>query len=81
MWNIKTGRFIRDLLTNLSGVWQVKFNERRCVAAVQRENLTFIEVLDFGAARDGVSEDQRGRRIVVNSKGVEVDPAEILNED
>ncbi|KAF3908845.1 Beta-TrCP [Dactylellina cionopaga] len=81
MWNIKTGRFIRDLLTNLSGVWQVKFNERRCVAAVQRENLTFIEVLDFGAARDGVPEDQRGRRIVVNSKGIEVDPAEILNDD
>jgi len=81
MWNIKTGRFIRDLLTNLSGVWQVKFNERRCVAAVQRENLTFIEVLDFGAARDGVPEDQRGRRIVVNSKGIEVDPAEILADD
>ncbi|KAF3905404.1 Beta-TrCP [Orbilia brochopaga] len=81
MWNIKTGRFIRDLLTNLSGVWQVKFNERRCVAAVQRDNLTFIEVLDFGAARDGVSEEQRGRRIVVNSKGDEVDPAEILNDD
>ncbi|KAK6332716.1 SCF ubiquitin ligase complex subunit cdc4 [Orbilia brochopaga] len=81
MWNIKTGRFIRDLLTNLSGVWQVKFNERRCVAAVQRDNLTFIEVLDFGAARDGVPEDQRGRRIVVNSKGDEVDPAEILNDD
>ncbi|KAJ6262792.1 Beta-TrCP [Drechslerella dactyloides] len=81
MWNIKTGRFIRDLLTNLSGVWQVKFNERRCVAAVQRDNLTFIEVLDFGAARDGVPEDQRGRRIVVNSKGDEVDPTEILNDD
>ncbi|EGX49525.1 hypothetical protein AOL_s00078g14 [Orbilia oligospora ATCC 24927] len=81
MWNIKTGRFIRDLLTNLSGVWQVKFNERRCVAAVQRENLTFIEVLDFGAARDGIPDDQRGRRIVVNSKGVEVDPAEIINDD
>ncbi|EPS41939.1 hypothetical protein H072_4109 [Dactylellina haptotyla CBS 200.50] len=81
MWNIKTGRFIRDLLTNLSGVWQVKFNERRCVAAVQRENLTFIEVLDFGAARDGIPEDQRGRRIVVNSKGVEVDPTEILNDE
>ncbi|KAF3939822.1 Beta-TrCP [Dactylella cylindrospora] len=81
IWDPETGRFIRDLLTNLSGVWQVKFNERRCVAAVQRDNLTFIEVLDFGAARDGIPEDQRGRRIVVNSKGVEVDAAEIMNDD
>ena len=44
MWNVKTGEFAKDLLTDLSGVWQVKFNERRCVAAVQRNNLTYIEV-------------------------------------
>ena len=44
MWNIKTGEFIRDLLTDLTGVWQVKFNERRCVAAVQRDQVTYIEV-------------------------------------
>jgi F-box and WD-40 domain protein CDC4 len=44
MWDIHTGDCIQDLLTGLSGVWQVKFDERRCVAAVQRDNLTFIEV-------------------------------------
>jgi F-box and WD-40 domain protein CDC4 len=44
MWNVKTGECIKDLLTDLSGVWQVKFNERRCVAAVQRDNMTYIEV-------------------------------------
>ena len=44
MWNVTTGEFVKDLLTDLSGVWQVKFNERRCVAAVQRNNLTYIEV-------------------------------------
>ena len=44
MWNIKTGECIKDLLSDLSGVWQVKFNERRCVAAVQRDNMTYIEV-------------------------------------
>lgn len=44
MWNVKTGECVRDLLTDLSGVWQVKFNERRCVAAVQREHWTYIEV-------------------------------------
>ena len=44
MWDVTTGAFVKDLLTDLSGVWQVKFNERRCVAAVQRNNLTYIEV-------------------------------------
>jgi F-box and WD-40 domain protein CDC4 len=44
MWNVKNGECIKDLLTDLSGVWQVKFDERRCVAAVQRDNLTFVEV-------------------------------------
>lgn len=44
LWNVKTGECVKDLLTDLSGVWQVKFNERRCVAAVQRDNLTYIEV-------------------------------------
>lgn len=52
MWNVQTGDFIKDLLTDLSGVWQVKFNERRCVAAVQRKNLTYIEVSCLLASAD-----------------------------
>ena len=44
MWNIRTSECVKDLLTDLSGVWQVRFDERRCVAAVQRNNLTYIEV-------------------------------------
>ena len=43
MWDIKTGYCKKDLLSDLSGVWQVKFNDRRCVAAVQRDSMTFIE--------------------------------------
>lgn len=45
MWDIQTGDCIQDLLTDLGGVWQVKFDERRCVAAVQRDNLTYVEVI------------------------------------
>lgn len=44
MWDVKTGECVQDLLTDLSGVWQVKFDGRRCVAAVQRDNLTYVEV-------------------------------------
>ncbi|KAF2136997.1 uncharacterized protein K452DRAFT_236572 [Aplosporella prunicola CBS 121167] len=76
MWDVKTGECVKDLLTDLSGVWQVKFNERRCVAAVQRNQITYIEVLDFGASRDGIPSDQRGRRIVVDSRGREIEDVE-----
>jgi F-box and WD-40 domain protein CDC4 len=44
MWDIKTGECLRDLLSDLNGVWQVQYDEKRCVAAVQRDNLTYIEV-------------------------------------
>ncbi|BDD55662.1 SCF ubiquitin ligase complex subunit cdc4 [Monascus purpureus] len=71
MWNVQTGECVRDLLTDLSGVWQVKFNDRRCVAAVQRDHVTYIEVLDFGAFRDGVPTNRLGRRILVDERGHE----------
>ncbi|EAW06930.1 F-box/WD repeat-containing protein [Aspergillus clavatus NRRL 1] len=72
MWDVQTGKCVRDLLTDLSGVWQVKFDDRRCVAAVQRDTLTYIEVLDFGAYRDGIPGDQLGQRTVVNRWGQEI---------
>lgn len=53
MWDVNDGREIgRDLLTGLSGVWQVDFDERFCVAAVQRNQASEFEVLDFGAVHD-----------------------------
>ncbi|KAH8902055.1 cell division control protein [Coniochaeta sp. PMI_546] len=71
MWDIETGDCIQDLLTNLSGVWQVKFDQRRCVAAVQRDNLTYIEILDFGAIRDGVPPEELGKRKLLNESEVQ----------
>lgn len=47
LWNIKTGKLVQDLLQNLTRIWQVRFDSRKCVAAVQRNELTYIEVLDF----------------------------------
>lgn len=49
MWDVRTGEFVRDLLTNLTGVWQVAFDERFCVAAVSRNGRSEFEILDFGA--------------------------------
>lgn len=39
-----------------------------------------MQVLDFGASRDGVPADQRGRRIVVSSKGHEIADVEDIVE-
>lgn len=50
LWDAKTASFQKDLLTDLSGVWQVAFDAQRCVAAVQRKDnsipkvSTYIEV-------------------------------------
>lgn len=41
-----------------------------------------MQVLDFGAARDGVPENQRGHRIVVDAYGQEtVDPHDVTVVD
>ncbi|KAI0026256.1 WD40-repeat-containing domain protein [Xylariomycetidae sp. FL0641] len=77
MWDIRSGECIQDLLTDLSGVWQVRFDERRCVAAVQRDNLTYIEILDFGAVRDGKPLKELGKRILLNSPEVD----QLVEED
>ncbi|KAL5600890.1 hypothetical protein BROUX41_005729 [Berkeleyomyces rouxiae] len=70
MWDIQTGQCVKDLLTNLTAVWQVKFDDRRCVAAVQRDALTYVEILDFGAIRDGTPPEELGRRMLVNEAHV-----------
>ncbi|KAI0505757.1 WD40 repeat-like protein [Xylaria bambusicola] len=71
MWDTRTGECLQDLLTDLSGVWQVRFDERRCVAAVQRDHLTYVEVLDFGAIRDGKKPEELGKRILLNAPEVQ----------
>ncbi|CAK7263939.1 SCF ubiquitin ligase complex subunit cdc4 [Sporothrix epigloea] len=72
MWDIRTGECIQDLLSDLGGVWQVKFDARRCVAAVQRDNLTYIEILDFGAVRDNGLSHPLGVRTLLHAAEVQV---------
>ncbi|ODQ44612.1 hypothetical protein PICMEDRAFT_55424 [Pichia membranifaciens NRRL Y-2026] len=53
LWDVQTGAFVRDLANDVDGaVWQVAFDYRRCVAAMQRDNTTFIDVTDFCPAED-----------------------------
>jgi F-box and WD-40 domain protein CDC4 len=52
MWNIRDGSIVRDLLTGITGVWQVVFEGRWCVAASNRSDVTVLDVWDFGDESD-----------------------------
>ncbi|KAG8987903.1 SCF ubiquitin ligase complex subunit cdc4 [Tulasnella sp. JGI-2019a] len=47
MWNTKDGSRARILLKAVTGVWQVTFDRRFLVAAINQQNKTFVEVWDF----------------------------------
>lgn len=52
MWNIRDGTVVRDLLTGITGVWQVVFEGRWCVAASNRNDTTVLDVWDFATDKD-----------------------------
>ncbi|KZP08735.1 WD40 repeat-like protein [Athelia psychrophila] len=52
MWNVRDGTVVRDLLTGITGVWQVVFEGRWCVAASNRNGNTVLDVWDFGNDND-----------------------------
>lgn len=52
MWNIRDGTVVRDLLTGITGVWQVVFEGRWCVAASNSNDATVLDVWDFGNDED-----------------------------
>lgn len=49
MWDIKTGRHLYDLVTDVKGVWWVTFDKRRCIVAIRDHDETSFQMLDFGA--------------------------------
>jgi F-box and WD-40 domain protein CDC4 len=52
MWNVRDGMVVRDLLTGITGVWQVVFEGRWCVAASNRNDTTVLDVWNFGMEND-----------------------------
>lgn len=52
MWNVRDGTVVRDLLTGITGVWQVVFEGRWCVAASNRNDATMLDVWDFSNEDD-----------------------------
>jgi F-box and WD-40 domain protein CDC4 len=48
MWNIRDGSLVRNLLTDITGVWQVAFKGRLCAAATKQVDKTKLHIWDFG---------------------------------
>jgi F-box and WD-40 domain protein CDC4 len=53
MWDVKDGTVVRDLLSGITGVWQVVFEGRWCVAASNQNDQTMLDVWDFSKEADG----------------------------
>jgi F-box and WD-40 domain protein CDC4 len=52
LWDIRTGKPVRDLISGINSVWQVAFKDNLLVAASNRSGSTVFDVFDFGAERD-----------------------------
>lgn len=47
MWDFRTGEFIRFLVSHGSGIWRLSFSSTKLVAAVQRNEVSTIEIFDY----------------------------------
>ncbi len=76
LWNVRDGTLIRDLLTEISGVWQVAFEGRWCVAAIDRSSTLMLDVWDFATEPDNgtPSELQEDDTVSVADSEDEDDP-------
>lgn len=61
LWDAQDGSFVRDLCAGYNAVWQVGFDERFAVVAVQRGQESEYEVLDFGRT-DGRTDEEDAQR-------------------
>ena len=78
MWDIRNGSNVRDLLTGITGVWQVVFDGRWCVAASNRHDATYLDVWDFGheVVGDG-DEEWCGEASVDGESGISEDEEDV----
>ncbi|ODQ66037.1 WD40 repeat-like protein, partial [Nadsonia fulvescens var. elongata DSM 6958] len=52
LWDIKTGKHVKDLVSGCEATWQVRYNTRRCVAAVKLNGEARVIVLEFDNEED-----------------------------
>lgn len=52
MSDTRDGTMIKELLADVTGVWQVQFNERFYAVATNDQEHTFLNIWDFGSVGD-----------------------------
>jgi hypothetical protein len=59
LWDIRRGKWIRDLVIGVNSVWQLGIKDNLLVAASQRNGSTVFDVFDFGKLNhpSGVDDD------------------------
>lgn len=48
VWDVHAGRHVRTICVGVTSVWKVDCDARRLIVAVQRDEGTLVETLDFG---------------------------------
>ena len=75
LWDARTGEMVRELVEGVDGpVWQVAFDWRRCVAAVQRGERTVIEVVDFGDPTPQQQQQQQQQQTIQSQSQLDAYP-------
>lgn len=62
LWDIYEGKIIRKMLkreNGTTGIWQVAFEGRWCVAASKHGEQTYLNVWDFGGGEEEAVEDDK----------------------
>lgn len=54
LWDIHTGKVVRDILKDVTGVWQVAFSGTWCIAASHRNDSTMLDIWDFSKSKEEV---------------------------
>lgn len=61
LWDLRTGKFIRELTRPCDAVWRVSFKDDKCVILLRRGGKTVLEVLSFKPLNGSISPDQRSK--------------------
>ncbi|KAJ1912540.1 SCF ubiquitin ligase complex subunit cdc4 [Mycoemilia scoparia] len=52
MWDHRTGKFIRNVVSGVRGIWQTAFTDSKLAVGVQSVNLSYFEIHDFSPELD-----------------------------
>ncbi|KAF9527920.1 cell division control protein 4 [Crepidotus variabilis] len=54
LWDIRSGKVIKDLLSGVTGIWRVNFEDQWCVSASNVESITMLDIWDFNTNEEEI---------------------------